>query len=251
VNAPVTPINLPSDPAPAIGRLRRLRRRRNGMFGIPEILALGVSALFFLIVPFSYLYFLRPANNRSADLQRERARLQTLLRSAQLTMQKDNDTKTTVENITGSMEEFESQHLASATAGRMDLYDGLNELIKKNGLRNTSGPTYTALEPIGAKVNTVRSTSTKWQSVYPGIAISVTVEGSYQNLRHFVRGIEANKQFVIINEVELERATENNRAVAADGSATPRPSLVSLRLEMATYFQRAAAQEESSSAEQH
>ena len=121
----------------------------------------------------------------------------------------------------------------------------LNSLIRKNGLRNTSGPTYTPLEPAGSKAGATgtKSASTKWQSIYPGIAISVTVEGQYQNLRRFIQDIETNRQFVIINGVELERSTETNTlpsAPSAEGEPTvvARPALVSLRLEMATYFQR-------------
>jgi Tfp pilus assembly protein PilO len=112
-------------------------------------------------------------------------------------------------------------------------------------LRNTAGPNYTPLEPAGSKNGTTgaRTANTKWQSIYPGIAISVTVEGPYQNLRRFIRDIETNRQFVIINSVELERSTENS-APPADGAsgAAPRGSLVSLRLEMATYFQRGSTE---------
>jgi len=67
----------------------------------------------------------------------------------------------------------------------------------------------------------------------------VTIEGQYQNLRHFVRDIESSKQFIIINAVELERATESNTQPTAESSPLKSGSaLVSLRLDMATYFQR-------------
>jgi hypothetical protein len=123
----------------------------------------------------------------------------------------------------------------------MGLYDSLNQLIRKNAVRNTSGPTYVPLEPTGSKsAGGSKSVNTKWQSIYPGIAISVTVEGQYQNLRRFIRDIETSKQFLIINSVELERATEtdNSAPTAGDPNAAARGSLVSLRLEMATYFKR-------------
>jgi Tfp pilus assembly protein PilO len=113
-------------------------------------------------------------------------------------------------------------------------------------LRNTSGPTYATLEPAVAKSNTTgsRSANTKWQSVYPGIAISVTVEGQYQNLRRFVRELETDKQFIIINSVELERSTEaNNSAVEGGSNPGGKNSLVSLRLELSTYFQRAVRED--------
>ena len=128
----------------------------------------------------------------------------------------------------------------------MGLYDSLNLLIRKNGLRNTSGPTYTPLESAGSKAGATgtRSANTKWQSIYPGIAISVTVEGQYQNLRRFIRDLETNKQFVIINSVELERSTETNNPPAGRRRSDKcrAGTLVSLRLEMATYFQRGSVE---------
>lgn len=233
-------------------RITQFRKvRQHGMFGMTEILGLSVSVLLLLITLIAYFYFLVPANSRLASQQRERDRLQTLLRNSKDVMRKGEDTQATVERITGSLEDFEMRRLAQHAQGRMDLYDELNALISKNGLRNTSGPTYTALEPVGAK--TARKvTSTKWQSVYPGIAVALTVEGQYQNLRHFIRDLEASKQFIIINGVELERATETNAPLSVDGAAAggARGSLVSLRLDLATYFQRTQSENVSASEEQ-
>jgi Tfp pilus assembly protein PilO len=227
--------------------------RRQGMFGIAELVAVGLSVLMVLLMLVSYIYFLVPAQSRLASLQRERERLRNLLHTSEELKLKGDSTKAIVERITGSMEEFEMRRLAPHAQGRMDLYDELNDLITKNSLRNTSGPTYTTLEPAGSKA-AKKSSSTKWQSVYPGIAVTVTVEGQYQNLRHFVRDIENAKQFVIINGVELERATETNTPLSADGSTGPasgsRGSLVSLRLDLATYFQRTVADNATENAEQ-
>ncbi len=232
-------------------RLTQFRgSRRQGMFGIAELVAVSLSVLVVLLVLVSYFYFLLPAQSRLASLQRERERLQTLLRSSTDVMRRGEDTKAIVEKITGSMEEFETRRLAQHAQGRMDLYDELNELISKNGLRNTSGPTYTTLEPAGSKA-AKKSTSAKWQSVYPGIAVAVTVEGQYQNLRHFVRDLESSRQFIIINAVELERATETNAPLSTEGTPSgSRGSLVSLRLDMATYFQRTLADNGAANGEQ-
>jgi hypothetical protein len=142
----------------------------------------------------------------------------------------------------------------------MELYEELNQLIIKNGVRNTSGPTYTPLDPEGTKTTTGRTTTTKWQSYYPGVAVMVTVEGQYENVRRFIRDVERSKQFVVINEVELQRARDQNAPVSAEAApaaaggdddsapaaaASPgsgsRGSLVSLQLSLATYFQRQSA----------
>ncbi len=232
-------------------RLQRLNlSRQKQVLGPAELIGLAGSLLILVLVIVAYLYFLLPARSRLEALRAERSLLQSQLRNSQEFVRQGQNTEATVQNITQSLEAFEGKRLVGANSGRMGLYDSLNQLIRKNGLRNTSGPTYVPLAATGSKVGTAgsRSGSTKWQSIYPGIAISLTVEGQYQNLRRFVRDLETNRQFVIINSVELERSTETNSSPSADGSSTggARGSLVSLRLEMATYFQRTPAEESTS-----
>ena len=225
-------------------RLGQLGFREHRILGPAEIIGLAGSVLILLLVVVSYLYFLVPAHSHLDALQSERSLLLTQLRASQEVVNHNETTEASVQKITQSIGDFENNHLLNADRGRMGLYDGLNGLIRKNELRNTSGPTYTPLEPSDSKVGTSgsRSANTKWQSVYPGIAISVTVEGQYQNLRRFIRNLEANTQLIIINSVELERSTETSNSPTAEGGPTTgtRGSLVSLRLEMTTYFQRAA-----------
>lgn len=215
--------------------------RQNGVLGPAELIALAGSGLILVLVIISYLYFLVPARSRIETLKLERTRLKNQLETSQALVLQGQTTEATVHSITQSLDDFESKRLVSSNAGRMSLYDTLNQLIRKNGLRNTSGPTYTPLDPAGQKAGSsgAKSASAKWQSIYPGIAISVTVEGPYQNLRRLVRDLEMDKQFIIINSVELESATETSAPAAVEGGAAtaPRGSLVSLRLEMATYFQ--------------
>ena len=227
-------------------QLTRIHKaRRRGVLGIAEILGLSAGGLMLLAVLVGYFSFLAPAQSRLASLLLERDRLQQQLRVSQEDFRQGQDTKTTVEKITSSLQDFETLRLIAPGGGRMLLYEDLNQLMHKNGLRNTSGPSYTALEPLGSRsaeqaaAVAANSAATKWQSVYPGIAVNVTVEGPYQNVRHFVRDIESSKEFIIINAVELERATESNsQPVEAGPKAAPGGGLVSLRLDLATYFQR-------------
>ena len=249
-----TPLSPRTSPRDLIrGTFQRFNAsREQRIFGPAEIIAVVGSLMLLLLVIVSYLYFLVPARNRLEALQLERSRLQMQLLNSKDIVRQGETTEATVQKITQSLDYFESNQLVAASRGRMGLYDSLNQLIRKNGLRNTSGPTYTPLEPAGAKTSTSGSISanSKWQSIYPGIAISVTVEGQYQNLRRFIRDLETSKQFVIINSVELERATETNSAPAIEGEQAggTRGALVSLRLEMATYFQRGSVEDASSNA---
>jgi Tfp pilus assembly protein PilO len=229
-----------------------LASRRGKMFGIAEVVAVAGSCLVLALVLLSYLYFLVPARSRLASLNADRKQVHANLQTLGGVVHKEEDTKEQVDKIAASLNKFETEHLMRPDQGRMDLYEELNQLIIKNGLKNTSGPTYTPLDPAGTKATSGKSVTTKWQSFYPGIAVMVTVEGQYQDVRRFIRDVERSKQFVVINEVELQRATQNSAPVSVDetGTATPaagsgtRGSLVSLQLNMATYFQRGTTGEQ-------
>jgi Tfp pilus assembly protein PilO len=214
---------------------------RGGALGPAEIIALAGSFFILFLVVVGYLYFQMPARSRLATLQVERARIQTQLRNSQNVVLQSQSTENAAQHIAQSLDVFENIKLLTASRGRISLYDALHDLIRKNGLRNTSGPTYTPLDAAGTKTTTGGTkANTKWQTIYPGVAVSVTVEGPYQNLRRFVRDLETTKQFVIINAVELERSSETNvqPAEGEESGSGPRNSAVSLRLDMATYFQR-------------
>jgi hypothetical protein len=228
-----------------LDQLKKSRQRK--VLGVAEIAGLAGAAALLLLTLVAYFYFLAPSYSKLESLQRERSRLQTQLRVAQEGYQHNADTKSTVATINASLENFETGRLAARGVGRMALYTELNQLIRRNGLRNTAGPTYSVLASLGTKgQQNSRSTETggnaKWQSIYPGIGVSVTVEGSYQSLRHFLREIETSRQFLIINAVELESGTETNALPAGDGEPgkVTQRAPISLRLEMATYFQRGA-----------
>ncbi len=238
-----------TEPTPRVSYKQRvttfLDSRRGKMFGLAEVAALAASCFVLLIVLLSYVYFLVPTRSRLVSLNEEKARLQSNLKTLQGVVTNDRNTKDQVDRISTSLTNFETSYLPSLGEGPLGFYDELNQLIVKNGLRNTSGPTYTPLEPTGAKQVGSRTTTTKWQSFYPGISALVTVEGQYSDVRRFIRDLERSKQFTIINQVELQRANENETAVSAEGSpegsAAPsgaRGSIISLQLNLATYFQR-------------
>jgi hypothetical protein len=206
------------------------------------------SAIMLLAVIFTYLYFYSPAESRLATAQLERPRMQQKLSDLQKDVQIKGTAQDSIGQISGSLEKFEGDHLVGRDQGRVTLYNALIQLIRSNKLRNTSGPAYTYLEAKGTgTTQTVRTGNSKWQSLYPGIGVTVTVEGQYANLRHFVRDIESSNQFIIINAVELERAADSDAGASLTGAAAPaaapHSTLVSLRVDLAAYFRRDASVE--------
>ena len=244
-------------------------KRSSGLrvIGIPELIGLSVAVLLALGTILAYFYFLVPASARLTSAKLERDRLQGQVRASQVNLKEDTDARATVDKINASLKDFEDNRLTAPTAGRLSLYAELNDLIRGNGLRNTSGPSYTTLEPLGTKAqvqptaSAEQQSNTKWQSIYPGVSVSVTVEGPYQSVRHFVRDIETSRQFLIVNAIELEGVTQSGAVQETSIVRTPTPTrggrtamppgvtqpsgargtLVSLRLDLATYFQRAGS----------
>ena len=70
------------------------------------------------------------------------------------------------------------------------------------------------------------------EAFYPGVYVSTTLEGSYENLRRFIREIETGRDFIIVSAVELaptetERQKdqkEQNQNPAANTSAPIKPT---------------------------
>jgi Tfp pilus assembly protein PilO len=238
--------------------------RRRGAVGLPEFVALSVAALLLLTAVLAYLFLLVPQRSRNASLEAERADLQRLLASQQSNIGESRNTQQRVSEILSSLGRFEVDHLGLAGSGTKTVIEELNRLIIKDGLRISGGVQFTQLQEVapGADERKRRNTSEETaqrvvQSVFPGIGVTLTVEGTYTNLRRFIRDIEADRQFVVINAVELEGVTDSNaaqqtapQAVAPETPGaqvqpqiqTPsRGALVSLRLDMAAYFRRASA----------
>jgi hypothetical protein len=240
--------------------------------GLPELIGLAGAAFLAITVVFAYLYFYLPANAHLKSAELELKRLQGQRQASDTALQEGISTKESVDKIHASIERFETNWLAMPSSGRLSLYTVLNNLIKSNGLRNTAGPSYSPLEVLGTKtgiqpsISAEKQSNAKWQSIYPGIAVTVTVEGVYPNIRHFVRDIESSRQFLIINAIELEgvrsegtadhpapplgqsRNPKSPKNVGAEISgpaeiAGGRGGMVSLRLDLATYFQRPEAKE--------
>src|SRR6185503_13729218 len=246
------------------------------MIGLPEVIGLLGAGFLAVMVVFAYLYFYLPAQSRLTSVELERTRLQGQLQAGRTQFQENDTINHRVARITASLEDFESNWLPLQSPGRMSFYTVLNILIKSNGLRNTAGPSYSTLEVVGGKtqvqpgITAEKQSTAKWQSIYPGVAVTVTVEGAYQNIRHFVRDIETSRQFLIINAVEIESvknsgATQDqslpvtqpaqlrsprNPKTGSASTAAPAPEiaggrggLVSLRLDIASYFQRPEAKQ--------
>ena len=253
----------------------RPRKVYGGMWGPLEVGALGAAMLVILAAMGVFFFLTLPAKRELEAHRLRKDRLEQELISARSKYGDITSTETQVARLVSSVDQFETTYLPVAATGRTSLYQRLNNLIGAYGLVNTSGPDYAPLETAdtanGAESEEERGRG-KFRSLFPGAYVTMTLEGSYQNLRRFIRDIETGNEFVIISSIELEpsdsQSTTERRAEADPiqndmpmGTSGPgfgrnpgmRPmpvpqitprrgrtlgETVSLRLEMAAYFRR-------------
>lgn len=252
----------------------RPRKVYAGMWGPPEIGAVAVSGLAVIMALVAYFFWVVPSNRELIKNRSEADRLEAELISAKGKYGEITDSQTQVTKIVESIDNFEARFLPVTANGQAALYQRLNGLIRAYGLINTSGPDYVPLETIDANSGTERQEErgrAKFRSLYPGVYVTTSLEGSYQNLRRFIREIETGREFVIVSAVELvpsegDKSRSNAEAkTQVPGETTINPTTgmpmmvqpaapvqdnssrfkgkkhgetVTLRIEMAAYFRR-------------
>jgi hypothetical protein len=184
----------------------RPRKVYGGMWGPIEIGAVAVGLLALVGTIGMYFALVLPSNRELVRNRSEADRLEAEVASAKAKYGDITSTSDQVDKIVTSIDDFEARFLPVTTVGRSALYQRINALIAAYGLINTTGPDYQPLET--ADTNTGQQTDAergraKFRSLYPGMYITTTVEGSYQNLRRFIREIETGREFVIVSAVEL------------------------------------------------
>lgn len=185
----------------------RPRKVYAGMWGTPEMVTVGLGMLAILTTILLFVLVVLPAQKQLQDNQAKRDTMEKELLSSRKNYGEITSTETQVARILTSVDDFESRFLPNATIGKTALYQRLNSLISAYGLVNTNGPDYAPLE-INARNRGQQTEAergrTKFQSLFPGVYVTTTVEGSYQNLRRFIREIETSDQFVVISSIQIE-----------------------------------------------
>ncbi len=223
---PVEPIETP-EPADTIvvvenAHPKRPRKVYGGMWGVTEIAAVAVGALMLIGVFVFYLAVVVPSNRELTRNKAEADRLDAELLSARSKYGEINDTQTQVNKLVASLDDFETRFLPLQSNGQSALYQRLNGLMAAYGLVNTTGPDYQPLEAAeiakpGQQQTEDEKGRAKYRSLYPGVYVTTTVEGTYQNLRRFIREIETGNEFVVISAVELAPSDTDTQKSAEQG----------------------------------
>ncbi len=197
----------------------RARKVYAGMWGNTELITVGLSLLAILTTILLFVFLVLPAQNELSDNRSKVKELEAQRETAQKRFGTITSTTKRVGELTSSVDDFETRFLSTETNGKTALYQQLNGLIAAYGLTNTSGPDYAPLEIIDQNRNKQPSEEEKgrarFMSIYPGVYVTMTLDGSYQNLRRFIREIETSNQFVVISSIELE-PSENKQETSQD-----------------------------------
>ncbi len=213
----------------------RPRKVYKGMWGPVEAGVAGAGMLVMLGAVLMYVFFVVPSNRELENNRARRDRLEAEMTSAREKYGNIHNIETQVAKLISSVDEFEALYLPVPTTGKTALYQRINGLMAAYGLENTSGPDFAPLE-ILEKVNQEKNDDnggkSKFRSFFPGVYVSMTVEGPYANLRRFIREIETGSEFIVVSAVELEPSDAEAKpdesaptvASAQDMTAGPNPA---------------------------
>jgi hypothetical protein len=208
----------------------------------------------FLLLCIGYLFlFVNPGKSAALARRDEVKVLEKQLLEARDRYGRITSTEEQVARLIGSADRFESEYLPSESAGKTSLYKRVNDLITANGLINTAGPSYRGLDlqirdADGNQEGGGQETSSdRLRSIFPGVLVSVTVDGSYSKVRNFLRQLEMSEQFIVISSVALEPSDRTESAsqgnpTGGNQSTKSRNDVVSLKIEFAAYFRRASGE---------
>ena len=202
----------------------RPRKVYGGMWGPLEIVAVSLGALAILTASLLYFFLVIPSDRELAKNKSEADRLDAELIAAKSKYGEITSTEAQVGKLLSSVDDFQTRFLPVSSNGQTALYQRLNGLIRAYGLVNTTGPDYAPLET--AELNPGQQTDeergrAKFRSLFPGVYVTVTIEGSYQNLRRFIREIETGREFIIVSSVELAPSDTEKQKNQTSPNANP------------------------------
>ncbi len=205
----------------------RPRKVYAGMWGPLEISAVSAGALVLLVVSMVYFFWVIPSSRELASNRSEADRLEAELVSAKSKYGEITNEQTQAAKLISSVDDFETRFLPLPSNGQSALYQRLNGLIMAYGLVNTTGPDYAPLET--ADQNVAQQTDeekgrAKFRGLYPGVYVSTTLEGSYQNLRRFIREIETGHEFIVISAIELAPTETEKKKDQTNPNTNPNPA---------------------------
>lgn len=194
-------------------------------------------------VAFYYFSSLKPQKDRLRSLEADFAIQQkSILDNANPPSPEQHSASDMAKDAIESLESFKTGHLKPFSTGRIDLIKQINALAKKNTVTLTSGIDMGASvsessaegDKAGKKGPVVRKKADEILGAFPSVNFRFTVFGQYPQVRAFINDLEREKQFLVIDAINLsnQEARTSSRRARAEGV-----SGIMLTIEMTAYFQ--------------
>lgn len=142
----------------------------------------------------------------------------------------------TPSSIRTSLVKFEKDFLTPSQQAQLAVIREINQLEKQSGVV-LSEINFDSIEQKALEGEGIGERSAK--SLFPGLEMSFTVEGSYAAVRRFLIALEQSRAFLIINSLELksvEQSKFGGRTRLGAGAATDQ--VIALGIKLSVYYQR-------------
>jgi hypothetical protein len=211
-----------------------------------EAIAVLLGAAFLVWAAAYYFLSLKPEQDRLRAIESElEAQQRSIIAIAKPAGQETSEGEDPAKTALETLETFKGTYLKPFSSGRIALIKEINALAKKNNVTLTSGIDMgaSAGEPEGDQATEKKSASKRKNTeellnAFPSVTFRFTVFGQYPNLRTFISEVEREKQFVVINSVNL--TNQEARAVgkrSRGGEGTAGTAGIMLTIEMSAYYQ--------------
>jgi hypothetical protein len=212
-----------------------------------EIIAALVGIALLVLVSVYYISSLKPQQDRLRALELEFADQQRSIRAIATPAGKDQASPSDMaKDSLESLETFKTGHLKPFSTGRIDLIKEINALAKKHTVTLTSGIDMgasigessaegdKATGKADKKSSSTRKKSDEILNAFPSVTFRFTVFGQYPQVRAFINDLEREKQFLVIDSINLtnQEARTTSRRSHGEGVAG-----IMLTIDMSAYFQ--------------
>lgn len=200
-----------------------------------SLLAVGAAVFFFVQVKLAE----HRMTEAKTKFQQNQVTLNTLKQRVAEIEASEQVERPTPASIRASLVEFEKDFLKPRQEAELTVIQEIHQLSKTSGV-NLTEINFDSIEQKALEGEPVGERGAK--SLFPGLEMSFTVEGSYADVRRFLMALEKSRTFVIINSLDLksvEPSALGGRARLSRGAATDQ--VIALGIKLSIYYRREAS----------
>lgn len=212
------------------------------LFGGWQIVLLCLALLTVGTAAFLYVQIIR-AESLEAEARdtilTNRKTLNALSKELERIKNEPEVNRPTVESVRQSLVEFEQKFLAPVETAQPAVVREVNRLARESGV-DLSDINFDHIEQIFLEGESAQGVGqTGGDSLYPGLEMSFTMEGSYADIHQFLLALERSRTFLIINSLDLKSVEQSGLGRPSRGSRDAATNqVVAVGVKLSVYYQR-------------